>query len=683
MPTWQTDIFGDVYEIDAPDEGQAATQALKLRQQAAQADPKKAAAYAATLPADQREQPSPMAAQSPIYQAVGNSTLGDWAGSVVTGTRDIAAGAAGQFGDVLNLGTKAANWLTGASPERAAELEAVRQKSWQGYVPTSSDVNNLISQYAGPPYQPQSTTGKVLRTGTALLPAVLSPGSTGQKLATWGGAWAGNELGGRGAALVNPKWEPYGRAAGTILGGGFGSYLTAEPSPISSAAKDLGVQSKDMTRIIKRMQQDGMTPEQINAELQRLGPDATLMDVGPNLRQEGQRIVAQGGEGRATISDALTARDAGANARIRGEVDAALGPAPIPSHIDAQITEGQGALGPAYETALQNGWAVDTTPIAQQLEGDAVNLRGRAQQAVQRVRGMLNVTGTDHLDPNPRTLFETRKAIDGMIATETDPNALRVLSRTRAQVDTALADAVPGIKDVDAQFAELARQREALTRGQQVLDSGRTAPRPQELAADFQEGALPQGTQVGPSAAPLRLRQGARADIERIIGTNANDRVALQRLIKGEGDWNRERLATLFGQDRADQIISVLDRERTFDLTSNRVIKNSATAERLPESTGPSFGVREAVMSGGPKSALYAGAIKGMEWLADKVRSRAASARDANVADLLTQTDRNRLVTALMKANGGKAVGAGDIDGAVRMMLLLSGSTQPLRQVNQ
>jgi hypothetical protein len=31
-------------------------------------------------------------------------------------------------------------------------------------------------------------------------------------------------------------------------------------------------------------------------------------------------------------------------------------------------------------------------------------------------------------------------------------------------------------------------------------------------------------------------------------------------------------------------------------------------------------------------------------------------ARDANVATLLTQTDRNKLVTAMMKANGGKAM---------------------------
>jgi hypothetical protein len=85
------------------------------------------------------------------------------------------------------------------------------------------------------------------------------------------------------------------------------SIASAPKSAVKTAARDLGVKGKDLTRVIKRMQADGMSPQEINAELQRLGPDATLMDVGPNLRQEGQRIVAKGGEGRATITDALTA----------------------------------------------------------------------------------------------------------------------------------------------------------------------------------------------------------------------------------------------------------------------------------------------------------------------------------------------------------------------------------------
>ncbi|MER9200484.1 hypothetical protein NKH74_14855 [Mesorhizobium sp. M0933] len=71
--------------------------------------------------------------------------------------------------------------------------------------------------------------------------------------------------------------------------------------------------------------------------------------------------------------------------------------------------------------------------------------------------------------------------------------------------------------------------------------------------------------------------------------------------MKGEGDWNRDRLASLFGQEKADRIIGILDRERTFADTSNIVTRNSETAARsaamqdiAPGKTGPGI-VRSAL----------------------------------------------------------------------------------------
>jgi hypothetical protein len=135
-----------------------------------------------------------------------------------------------------------------------------------------------------------------------------------------------------------------------------------------------------------------------------------------------------------------------------------------------------------------------------------------------------------------------------MIANEVDPNTIRVLTQTRAAVDDGLARAAPGIKDVDAQFAELSRQSAALQRGSQVLDGGKTAIRPVELADEIAQGALPQGTQIGPSAAPVRLRQGARAEVDRLVGTNVNDLNTLERKIGTPQDWNSQKLETVFGE---------------------------------------------------------------------------------------------------------------------------------------
>lgn len=315
--------------------------------------------------------------------------------------------------------------------------------------------------------------------------------------------------------------------------------------------------------------------------LQALGDQAMPMDLGPNLQRQAGALAATPGRGQAIVRDAVAARDASANARITGGLNAEIGRAPIPSQITEGIRANQQALGPAYEEALQGARAVNTEPIANNLDAMATRLRGPAQRAVQQVRRMLDVTGTDVLDPNPQTLLQTRHAIDGLLAGETDTNAIRALTATRQQINRELERAVPGIRQVDARFEELGRQNDALGRGQQALDSGRTAPRPIELQADITDGAVPVGDTMGPSAVPLRLRQGARAEIDRIVGTNANDRVALQRLVKGEGDWNRERLASLFGQDRANRIIGILDRERQFADTSSTVTRNSETAARV------------------------------------------------------------------------------------------------------
>jgi hypothetical protein len=342
--------------------------------------------------------------------------------------------------------------------------------------------------------------------------------------------------------------------AGTIVGGGLPALVKNAPSGMKAGARDMGVATKDMTRIVKQMQADGMTPAQIQTRLAELGPDATLMDVGPNLRQEGQRIVAKGGEGRATITDALTARDQGANARIRSEIDTNLGPAPVPSRVDAGLKRTQQSLSPAYEAALSGGYAVDTTAISNDIQSMIANTRGEARSALERVRDMLRIQGTEVLDPHPRAALATRQAIDGMIGGTMDQNVKRVLGDFRKRLDTELGAAVPGLKAVDAKYADLAGQREAFDRGRSALDSGRTSPTPTDLALDA--GKSP--------ATRFRLSQGARADIERIIGTNANDRVALQRIIKGEGDWNPQKLATLFGQDKADRMLAVLERERTF-----------------------------------------------------------------------------------------------------------------------
>lgn len=300
-------------------------------------------------------------------------------------------------------------------------------------------------------------------------------------------------------------------------------------------------------------------------------PSFMVADAGRNLQGQAAAIATRPGSGQPIITDALQARQQGANARIRAAIDGALGEAQTPAQFAGGVSAQKQLLSPLYEEALANAGAVDTAALAGRLDSLSTTLRGDAQVAVKSVRSMLDAVGGDGLDTSARTLLETRKAIDGMLNSAQDGNVRRVLSEARKDVDGLIADAVPGIKDVDAQFALLSGEQNAFDLGQTILDSGRTAIRPDELA-DFAATASPNVFDG--------LSQGARAEIDRLVGTNASDRAALNRIIKGEGSWNYERLATTFGQDKADDLLAILSRERLMQQTENMAIGGSQTAPR-------------------------------------------------------------------------------------------------------
>ncbi|MEF0939635.1 hypothetical protein [Rhizobium sp. BR 362] len=437
---------------------------------------------------------------------------------------------------------------------------------------------------------PYVDTGLNVAGGVAgTVPAMMAaPGAfgigSGPILARSGVAGAvGAGIGGTDAAIrsdLDPRQTAMGTGVGFLAGAagpaigkaiGAGVRYFTQPSDaisdLSSAARNyIGQELADPTKL-------GGYQEQ----LARLGPDATLADVSPEWMGVARGAASRPGT-RDAIVQTLLDRQSGANARLATDLDSSLGPAVVPSQVDQALQASQQQILPLYREAFANAQPFDTQPIADALAQDVNQLRGPAQAAMARVRGMLNVSGSDQLSSDPRVMFETRQAIDGMLSGETDPKVIRALSEARQMVDDGLTRAVPGIKDADAAYAELARQREALQQGRPVLNNQATALRPQEVQDMLQQGALPQGQQIGPSGVPTRLQQGVRAEIDRAAGTNAIDTTALRNIVRGEGDWNREKLGMLFGQDNADQALNAIDRETTFGQTANRVTAGSDTA---------------------------------------------------------------------------------------------------------
>lgn len=566
----------------------------------------------------------------------------------------------------------AASIVAGLDPNRSYEdvraSQQQRSQELQREHPTASTLGSLSGTVAG--------TVPMVAAAPGLFGAA---GSAGRRLIM--GTASGGILGGLDAG-VRSGFDPTEMKQGGMLGAALGILAPGAGHVLGEGARlatrTLGPRATPAQRLFS----EALNADNIEsaAEAARIiGPEAMPVDLGPNLKGLGQGVVTVPGSGRAVIDKAVRTRDAGANKRIGGMLDDTLGKASTPAQTLASIEDGMGRLGPIYDDALRGAKPVYTATIAKQFDEMAANLRGNPQRAAQSVRNMLNETGKDSLDKSARTLLNARRAIDGMMETADGPTK-SVLTMMRHQIDGELTRAVPGIKSVDAQYHELARQREAFSRGQQVLESGRTAPRPAELAEEFNAGGVPEGRMVGPSGVPKRLKEGARAEIDRIIGTNANDRVALQKLIKGEGDWSRDRLTTLFGKEKADKVFALLDREKLYSETSADLLRNSETAKRqenvakvkdqgraglLEEGGNLQFGTAAKRMGEKLFSGMNAPAkdaslkelaqlLTGPSGFSAKIDAIQAAKRRGD----LTKEAANRLIHSLMIGSGGKAATA-------------------------
>lgn len=545
-------------------------------------------------------QPAAAAQPAPTYDAMG----------VPTGTEPAAPVQAGmsygdqmsRIGGVLDKGVRmAANGmtfgladkfaggmdaLTGRAPSydagvraQRAETEAVRTAN-----PGAAAVAEAAGGLVGGAGLVKSGVTLAGRVGSGLLPRVLGYGAEG---AAYGGIHgAGSTYSDRIADYIENAKK--GATTGALIGVGLPVAGAAAGGLYRTGAAFLGPRVEGASRGASALLRGAAQADEAGMRaLPQMGPDAMLVDAGPAMLGLGQGAGTGTGSGRTALVTALQQRDARTGQRLAEALDTNLGPAPVPSRVEAGLAEARQNLTPAYQQVLQGAGPVDTRALAQQLDGIAAAERGPAQRAANQIRDMLDVGGTrpmhgprNPLENDPAALLNTRQAIDGMLATEADPNTIRILTQSRQAVDAELARAVPGIKNVDAQFAELSRQSAALQRGSQVLDSGKTAIRPVELADEVAQGAQPQGTMVGPSAAPVRLRQGARAEVDRIVGTNVNDLNALERKIGTPQDWNSQKLETIFGEGPVANVAKALMDNRRFRQSYQDIVQNSQTAQR-------------------------------------------------------------------------------------------------------
>lgn len=442
---------------------------------------------------------------------------------------------------------------------------------------------------------------------------------------TLAGAGTGAVLGGAAGAGASPDWtdlKQLGKdtAWGMGTGAGIGGTIPGASAAIGKGYNKIatalagdasGMSSGASKELIPALKADG--PDAVKAELARLGPQAMLADTGFALQGKASGAALNNDEARSVVFRNLKGRDAATNERISSDVNRALGPAEDPqtvkSYIDAHRTATDNV---AYPAALQGAPAISTAPILTQVDHMLTQTPAGSMErrALTNLRGMLMTTerrplldaqghpqydnlGHERWQEVPvsqndaNVLHKVKMEMDRVINYDEPglglpPGAAKTaqgtLKNLRYQINDALEQQVPGYREANSASSALAKRAEAVGEGTQYLGSGKTTPSPERFAAEFaQKPGQQEPRSIGEQIA---FAKGSRGEIDRVLGVKANDLQALKGELQGEGGWNTAKIATVHGQEAADELAASVDRNLKFRDTHNKVVENAQTAQR-------------------------------------------------------------------------------------------------------
>ncbi|WP_372809439.1 MULTISPECIES: hypothetical protein [Gammaproteobacteria] len=390
---------------------------------------------------------------------------------------------------------------------------------------------------------------------------------------TAGAGYSGEEFGTRELA----EDVGMGAAGGAVFGSLFplvGKGVQKIAQKASEALpREKNVQSIAQRKILEALGRDKLTPEMALAELNRLGPDATLADIGQNLMGLTRGAAAQPGEAR-TIADALyRERSQGARGRITDALQTAFGKEENfygeLRGLEQQMSE---LASPAYDKAYQkfipfSGELKDLArrpSIAKAIEQARLNAAEEGRELPVVVR---NVDGKPIIDgvPDMRAWDDIKKGLDDVIDSGTDPVTGKLNADARRAVGTkrelvkVLDDLNPDYRDARSVFAGPKRNEIALREGRQFMRED------SEVLAETLESMS--------DSEKAFFRSGAMRAMRDKILENQNPRAVIEKLER------TGKLRAVVPDDEAyEEFVSALQREAKFQETANKIRGGSPTA---------------------------------------------------------------------------------------------------------
>lgn len=570
--------------------------------------------------------------------------------------RGLANGATFGFADKIAAGMGSLTGIGGRPDDYEGNLKAQRAQS------EADKVQNPAIAYPAQIAGGAGVMGSLVKAGVTAVPLATKalPNIFG-RIAGFGadGAIAG-ALGGVGHSdTASELLSKVGVGAATGLAFGAGMPIAGRiaSSTYKAAAPLFGKPIEGVSSSTSKML-SAAAREDLPEELSRMGPSAMLVDAGPLYKGLGEGVANKIGSGQTRLVNALERRNETRNDRLAEAATENFGPAESPVALTAQILgRRKTETGPLFQKAFDEAPPVDATNVIATIGQRLNKAEGHEKDALTKALDMLRQrdpeTGAMVLKTDAQRLHNIKGELDNLIkygdpklgipagALSREQGALKTV---RSDINTTLREQVPGYGAANDASASYAKAAEAIEAGQSVLDGGKAALWPADLASKMSTmAAAEQGA----------LKAGVRGNIENRVGTMSNDLAALKKALGGERDWNRDKMGMLFGEKPTAAMANTVDSEGRFAATYADIARGSRTAPKTSSSeiidraglpdipasttlTGGSLRLLQEILRGGARAVVGA--------RSDAIRTE--------LGDILSRqgADRDKVVEAIIAA---------------------------------
>ena len=431
------------------------------------------------------------------------------------------------------------------------------------------------------------------------------------------GAAAG-AVGGFGASEGGVGEHLAGTATGAAVGGALAPALPALGGALSRLTSRPNQANSRFAELMKR---DDMTPEQLQAKLTELGPEATIVDAaGPNVKASAEAIAQMPGRGQQLANELVNTRQAGQADRIGGALDDALGNGQSLFQAEQSIAQNlRTQSAPLYQQAYQQPITLNSEIRGVLNTPAGKNALGRAQEMAANEGEQFAIDAQSGIVPT-KMLDYLKRGLDDIVETNTD--SLTGATNNQGRIVGGLARSLRDEMDKQNPIYQQARAVFGGEKANQVaLKEGQRFLRENAERTEF--------NMAGKSESEREMfRLGAMQSLRDRVMNKSDTADSVKTVFNSPG--LREKIKAIVpDEDSFNALAQKMEAESEFFRTNNQLLGNSATMRRQQAAQdGATSNVLGRMLEGMTGNPVVSGARAALGRAAQSPEARSEPVRD-------------------------------------------------------